>query len=102
MKKTIALGLSLLLLAGSAVSCGKEKENDLLTLKFNYDLSEYIDLPQYKGLPATGYRIEVTDEAVAQQICADGFRAVQIVRICQLFVIVFQSYLVRKTLRASL
>ena len=70
MKKTIALGLSLLLLAGSAVSCGKEKENDLLTLKFNYDLSEYIDLPEYKGLPATGYRVEVTDEAVAQQVLA--------------------------------
>ena len=42
MKKTIALVLSLLLAAGGTVSCRKEKENDLLTLKYNYDLSEYI------------------------------------------------------------
>ena len=70
MKKTIALVLSLLLLAGGTVSCRKEKENDLLTLKFNYDLSEYIDLAEYKGLPAEGYRFEVSDDAVAQQVLA--------------------------------
>ena len=70
MKKTIALVLSLLLAAGGTVSCRKEKENDLLTLKYNYDLSEYIDLAPYKGLPAEGYEIIVTDEAVQQQILA--------------------------------
>ena len=68
MKRIIALGVSLLLLGGAAVSCAKEKENDLLTLKYDYDLSEYIDLANYKGLPANGYEIVVTDNDIEQQI----------------------------------
>ena len=68
MKKIIALGLSLLLLGGSAAACAKEKTNDLLTLKYNYDLSEYIDLADYKGVPAVGYEIVVADEDVERQI----------------------------------
>ena len=68
MKRIIALGLSLLLLGGSAASCAKEKDNDLLTLKYNFDLDEYIDLADYKGVPATGYEIVVTDEDIERQI----------------------------------
>lgn len=60
--------------AGTAVSCGEKTAEDdfknLLTYKYNYDLSEYIDLAEYKGLTAEGYRYEVTDEMVEQQILA--------------------------------
>lgn len=72
MKKLISLILAMLCTAGAAVSCGKAEEGyeGLLTYKYNYDLSEYIDLADYKGLPANGYRYEVTDEEVQQQILA--------------------------------
>ena len=73
MKKLIALFLSMLCIAGTAVSCGKAEEDSLagiLTHKYNYDLSEYIDLAEYKGLPAEGYHYEVTDEMVEQQVFA--------------------------------
>ena len=71
MKKLIALLLGLVCTAGTLVSCGKADENGfdgILTHKYNYDLSEYIDLAEYKGLPAEGYKYEVTDEMVEQQI----------------------------------
>ena len=67
MKKFISLVLSAVLLGSAMLSCSK-KEDDLLTYKYNYDLSQYIDLAPYKNLPAEGYRISVTDEAVEQQI----------------------------------
>ena len=67
MKKTIALVLALLMTGAGVCSCRKNRENDLLTLKYNYDLSEYIDLADYKGLPANGYEVVVTDEDVANQ-----------------------------------
>ncbi len=72
MKKLISLILAMLCVAGAAVSCGKAEEGyeGLLTYKYNYDLSEYIDLAEYKGLPANGYHYEVTDEEVEQQILA--------------------------------
>ncbi len=72
MKKLIALFLSMVCVAGTAVSCGKAEEgfDGILTRKYNYDLSEYIDLAEYKGLPAEGYRYEVTDEMVEEQILA--------------------------------
>ncbi|MBQ3637071.1 MAG: trigger factor [Clostridia bacterium] len=69
MKRPIALLLSLLALTlVFSASCKKEKEKDLLTLKYDYDLSRYIELAEYKNLPAEGYRVEVTDEAIDQQI----------------------------------
>ena len=72
MKKIISLILCTLFVAGATVSCGGAEEGyeNLLTYKYNYDLSEYIDLANYKGLPAEGYRYEVTDEEVERQILA--------------------------------
>lgn len=73
MKKLIALFLGVLCTAGTFVSCGKTEDegfDGILTYKYNYDISEYIDLAEYKGLPAEGYRYEVTDEMVEQQILA--------------------------------
>ncbi len=72
MKKIISLILCMLFVAGAAVSCGESEDKyaNLLTYKYNYDLSEYIDLAEYKGLAAEGYHYEVTDEEVEQQILA--------------------------------
>ena len=67
MKKIQAFTLAALILGLGAAGC-KKAEDDLLTAKYNYDLSEYIDLAEYKNLPAVGYKIEVTDEAIEQQI----------------------------------
>lgn len=67
------------LLAGAAAasvltmpmtSCSSDTTDDLLTHKYNYDLAEYINLAEYKGLPAEGYTYEVTDEQVDAQILA--------------------------------
>jgi trigger factor len=68
MKKTIALVLLLPILLAGFVSCGKKEKNDLLTLKYNYDLSEYIDLADYKNIPAEGYEVVVTDQDIEDQI----------------------------------
>ncbi len=72
MKKIVSLILCLLFVAGAASSCGQSKDEyaDVLTAKYNYDLSEYIDLADYKGIPAEGYHYEVTDELLQQQILA--------------------------------
>ncbi|MGN1346752.1 MAG: trigger factor [Eubacteriales bacterium] len=72
MKKIISLILCVLFVAGAASACGEKKDEygDLLNYKYNYDLSEYIDLADYKGIEAEGYRYEVTDELVEQQILA--------------------------------
>ena len=68
MKKLAALVVSAVLLTSAFSSCGSK--NDLLTYRYNYDLSEYIDLANYKGLPAEGYTINITDEDIQQQILA--------------------------------
>ncbi len=68
MKKTIALVLLLPILLAGFVSCRKKEKNDLLTLKYNYDLSEYIDLADYKHIPAVGYEVVVTDQDIEDQI----------------------------------
>ncbi|MBR5312999.1 MAG: trigger factor [Clostridia bacterium] len=72
MKKVIALLLSMVCAAGTMVSCSKADDgfDGILTHNYNYDLSEYIDLAEYKGLSAEGYRYEVTDEMVEEQILA--------------------------------
>ena len=69
MKKIISLAAAALLAASAFSSCGA-KESDLLTYKYNYDLSEYITLAEYKGLPAEGYELSITDEQIQQQILA--------------------------------
>lgn len=68
MKKAVSLILAALTLSAGLVSCGTS--DDLLTHKYNYDLSEYITLGEYKNLPAQGYRYEVTEEEIQQQIYA--------------------------------
>ena len=67
MKRILAAALAALSLGLCAAGC-KKTEDDLLTAKYNYDLSEYIDLAEYMNLPAEGYHIQVTDEAIEQQI----------------------------------
>ena len=66
MKKLVSLLLGMLFVAGAAVSCGGSEDGfeGILTRKYDYDLSEYIDLAEYKGLAADGSRYEVTDEMV--------------------------------------
>ncbi len=66
MKKGIALLTAALTIGTSFLSCSAEE--DLLTHKYNYDLSEYIELGNYKGLPAEGYEFSITDEQIEQQI----------------------------------
>jgi len=68
MKKAVSLILAALALSASLVSCGSD--SDLLTRKYNYDLSEYITLGDYKNLPAEGYRFEVSDAEIQQQVLA--------------------------------
>lgn len=71
MKKAVSFILAALLLVPAAVSCdSKNGESDLLTYRYDYDLSEYIELANYKGLPAQGYRINITEENIQQQILA--------------------------------
>lgn len=65
MKKTAALILAALMLTSALSSCGKD---DVLTYRYNYDLSEYITLADYKGLEATGYNINITDDDIQTQI----------------------------------
>lgn len=66
MKKIASLIISAVLLTTALASCSSK--DDLLTYRYDYDLSEYIDLADYKGLPAEGYAINITDEAIQRQI----------------------------------
>lgn len=59
----VALALVLPMLLGG---CNQSK--DLLYYEYDYDLSEYITLGEYKGIPLTSTEIEVTDEEVQIQI----------------------------------
>lgn len=68
MKKAVSLIISALLLSATAVSCGSGKGDDLLTYRYDYDLSEYIELADYKNLPAQGYRINITEDDIEKQI----------------------------------
>lgn len=66
MKKAISLLLAAVTAAAVLPSCSGG--DDLLTHKYNYDLSEYIELAEYKALPAEGYQFHVTDEQIQQQV----------------------------------
>ena len=66
MKKVCTLFLAGLMASAALTSCSGG--DDLLTYKYNYDLSEYIDLADYKGLPAEGYEFSLTDEQLQLQI----------------------------------
>jgi len=58
--------LAAVMLAGSFSSCAKN--DDMLTYRYNYDLSEYIDLAEYKNLDAKAYSIDITDEKIQNEI----------------------------------
>ncbi|MBE6598163.1 MAG: hypothetical protein E7638_01835 [Ruminococcaceae bacterium] len=57
--------LSAGMLAGCFISCGKD---DFIYKKYNYDLTKYIDLAEYKGLAANVYPISITDEQIQSEI----------------------------------
>ncbi len=67
MKKIISLLLAALMLTLALASCG-QKKTDPLTYRYQYDLSEYIDLAPYKGVAAEGYEQNITDDIIEQQI----------------------------------
>lgn len=50
MKKIISLILALIFVCVAFASCGQNKHDDFLTVNYDYDLSEYIELGNYKGL----------------------------------------------------
>lgn len=54
-----------LLLPAAMTSCGKDK---VLYYRYNYDLSDYITLAEYKGLPVQEVSAEVSEEDVQNQI----------------------------------
>lgn len=47
---------------------GCSKTNDPLYYRYNYDLSEYIDLAQYNGVPAVYADASITDEDVDMEV----------------------------------
>ena len=69
MKKIISFILLAVLFASLAVSCA-EKNDDLLTYKYNYDLSEYITLADYKGIPASALKNDMSDKRIEEEILA--------------------------------
>ena len=62
MKKIVSLLLALSFILLAAVACSGQKG------KYAYDLSDYIELGEYKNLPATATDTRVTDEAVRRQV----------------------------------
>lgn len=70
MKRIFSFALVLVMIA-CLISCdGTAKPYDPLTYRFDYDLSEYIDLAEYKGLPAQGFEFKVTEEEIKNYINA--------------------------------
>lgn len=60
MKRTLSYVLAFIMLVSvclTAVSCGNKS-------RYNYDLDDYIVLPEYKGLEARANAIEVTDDTI--------------------------------------
>ena len=64
MKKIVSLLLVLTFVCLAFISCGAKSKH------YNYDLSEYIDLAEYKNIPAETPKAEVTDDEVEEQIMA--------------------------------
>lgn len=70
MKRIISFVIVLVMLA-CFISCDSgEKEYDTLTYRFDFDLSEYINLPDYKGLPAQGYEFKVSEDEIKNYVNA--------------------------------
>ena len=62
MKRIISLMLALIFVCAAFASCGEKKHDDFLTVNYDYDLSEYIELGNYKGLPVTTAPYNVDEE----------------------------------------
>ncbi len=60
----IASFVSALLLTLPLVGCGSNPQN----YRYNYDLSDYITLGEYKSIPAEALKQEVTEEEVQREI----------------------------------
>ncbi len=69
LKRITTVTLSAVLLAAGTLltSCG-DKKADLLTYRYNYDLSEYINLPEYRGLTAQCSDMSISDEEMAEEV----------------------------------
>ena len=67
--KVICLMLAVVMTAG-ALLCGCEKQNDAANegSYAKYDLSEYIQVGQYKGVEIAPFPYELTEEVIQQQI----------------------------------
>ncbi len=63
-----ALAGVLLVCASALTSCEKDRTADLLTYRYNYDLSEYISLAEYKGIPAECSDYRLSDEEMAGEL----------------------------------
>lgn len=81
MKRIFSFALVLLMIA-CLISCDSTaKQYDPLTYRFDYDLSEYIDLAEYKGLPAQGYEFEVSEEQLRNYVNATITAFAQVVEV---------------------
>lgn len=64
MKKTLALGLTVVMMAGLLSGCGNTSSEYLLDVKY----SQYVKLCNYKGVEATRVKFDVTEDDVQGQI----------------------------------
>lgn len=64
MKKTLALGLTVVMMAGLLSGCGNTSSEYLLDVKY----SKYVKLCNYKGVEATRVKFDVTEDDVQGQI----------------------------------
>lgn len=64
MKKTLALGLTVVMMAGLLSGCGNTSSQYLLDVKY----SKYVKLCNYKGVEATKVTFDVTEDDVQGQI----------------------------------
>ena len=62
MKKIVSILLALTFICLAAASCSGQSS------RYNYNLDEYIDLAEYKNIPAKTIKAEVTDEDVQNQV----------------------------------
>lgn len=62
MKKIISLMLALVFVCVAFASCGQKKHDDFLTVNYDYDLSEYIELGNYKGIHVITNSYSVDEE----------------------------------------
>ncbi len=68
LKRSGVAVLSGVMLACASLLPSCSKEDDLLTYRYNYDLSEYIDLPEYKNLPAQCSDYRLTEDEMNTEV----------------------------------